>query len=195
MFADPVFRMSSPHPVVDSIPDNAHALATALELREKADWPALERFCRNALKRFPGDIQLASQLSHRHWLHHDCASADALMSACLLHHPEDPVALKAVAFYLAEQARYDAAEAMYRSALAIDPDDIDIVIDLAALELRRGDWRAGWTRFERRFERARDGRDSGPVSQAQARAPRWSGEPLAEKRVVVYSELGFGDDL
>jgi hypothetical protein len=169
------------------------ALERALHIRASSDWPALERFCIESLQRFPHDIELSWQLSHCHWRRHDVTSALAVMQACAAHHPPHAGALHGVAFCLLESARYAEAEAMYRRALDLAPDNVDIAIDLADLELRRGAWREGWTRFDRRL--ARERQSSSVVLFAERHARRWRGEPLEGKRVVVYSELGLGDDL
>ncbi|KND62007.1 TPR repeat [Candidatus Burkholderia verschuerenii] len=183
--------MSSFHPTAYT--SAADALAAALRIRESGDWSALERFCIDALQHFPHDIELSWQLSHCHWLRYDGAASEAVMRACLAHHPESAQVKHAIAFYLLEQARYNEAEAMYRESSALDPEQMGVALDLADLELRRGAWRDGWTRFLRRLDRTRD--TSSVVRVMEALAPRWRGEPLAGKRIVVYSELGLGDDL
>jgi hypothetical protein len=170
-----------------------HALELALQLRTASDWPALERFCIESLRQFPHDIELSWQLSHCYWRRHDVASALDVMQACAAHHPMHAGALSGMAFCLLESARYEEAEAMYRHALEIAPDNVDIAVDLADLELRRGAWHEGWTRFDRRL--ARERQSANVVLFAESHAPRWRGERLAGKRVVVYSELGLGDDL
>lgn len=114
------------------------------------------------------------------------------MREAALHHPGDGRVTGAIAMYLNEQARYQDAEALYRVALSQTPDANWLAVDLADLELRRGGWRAGWTRFERRTSAHGE---NGVVACMERIAPRWRGEPLDGKRVVVYSELGFGDDL
>ncbi|SAK72454.1 TPR domain-containing protein [Caballeronia hypogeia] len=172
--------------------DPGHALATALAFRESRDWPALERFCREAVQHFPQDFELRWQLSHCHWVRHDSVSAEAVMREAALHHPTDGRVTGAIAMYLNEQSRYDEAEALYRVALSQTPDANWLSVDLADLELRRGAWRDGWVRFAQRLsERG----ENGVVNRMEAIAPRWRGQPLDGKRVVVYSELGLGDDL
>jgi hypothetical protein len=170
-----------------------HALESALQFRAASDWPALERFCIESLRQFPHDIELSWQLSHCYWRRHDVASALAVMQACAAHHPLHAGALSGVAFCLLESARYEEAETTYRRAFEMAPNNVDIAVDLADLELRRGAWSEGWARFDRRLSRERQ--TGNVVLFAESHAPRWRGEPLVGKRVVVYSELGLGDDL
>ncbi|SAK73177.1 TPR domain-containing protein [Caballeronia temeraria] len=108
------------------------------------------------------------------------------------HRPNDGHVTGAIAMYLNEQSRHAEAEAMYRLALSQAPNASSIAVDLAELELRRGAWRDGWPRFERRV--SAHGENS-VVTRMERAGPRWRGESLAGKRVVVYSELGLGDDI
>src|SRR5579862_3892187 len=162
--------------------DADHALSIALDIRRSGDWSALERFCLQALQRFPHDFELRWQLSHCLWRRHDSVSAEAVMREAALHHPGDGRVTGAIAMYLNEQARYQDAEALYRVALSQTPDANWLAVDLADLELRRGGWRAGWTRFERRTSAHGE---NGVVACMERIAPRWRGEPLDGKRVVV----------
>ncbi|BBP98421.1 hypothetical protein BSFA1_35500 [Burkholderia sp. SFA1] len=171
-----------------------HALSIALDLRSSGDWPALEQFCLNALQRFPQDIELRWQLSHCLWLRHDNVAAEAVMREAALHHPGNGLVSGAIAMYLNEQSRFAEAEAMYRVALTESPDEHGFAIDLADLELRRGAWRDGWLRFDRRLNRSQHG-EHGVVARMERVGPSWRGQTLDGKRVVVYSELGLGDDI
>ncbi|WP_235012019.1 tetratricopeptide repeat protein [Caballeronia catudaia] len=174
--------------------DAHHALSIALDIRSSGDWPALEHFCRKALQRFPHDYELRWQLSHCLWLRHDSVSAESVMREAARHHPGNGLVTGAIAMYLNEQSRYSEAEAQYRVALAQSPGEYELAVDLADLELRRGAWRDGWLRFERRLDRSQLG-ENRVVSRMERIAPRWGGQPLDGKRVMVYSELGLGDDI
>jgi len=67
-------------------------------------------------------------------------------------------------------------------------DDARAQLDRALLCLLLGDFRSGWEGYERRFDADRTGaRDFG--------LPRWQGEPLAEKTILVYAEQGIGDEI
>lgn len=177
-----------------SLSNADRALSFALELRRSADWPALERFCREALQRFPRDYELRWQLSHCLWRRHDSVASETVMREAALHHPDDGRVTGAIAMYLMEQSRFDEADAMYHAALAQSPDEKWLAVDLADLELRRGMWRTGWARFDRRLGGSAHG-ENGVVARMERVGPRWRGQPLDGKRVVVYSELGLGDDI
>ena len=108
--------------------------------------------------------------------------------------PGNVAVMTAIGQYLAEQARYAESETALHAALALDPNAAQPAIDLADLELRRGDWSTAWPRFEARL--SRDDREANNVVSVMARlCPRWRGEPLAGKTLVVHSEQGNGDDI
>ncbi|HEX3635494.1 MAG TPA: glycosyltransferase family 9 protein [Paraburkholderia sp.] len=169
-------------------------LQLVLALRESRDWPAVERVCREMLSRNPADAEMAWQLSHAQWQCNDAAAAEATMRAVDAAAPGNADVLAAIGMYLAEQARYDESEAALHAALVCDPSTTQAAVDLADLKLRRGAWSSGWPHLEARL--TRDDRESNNVVTLMAQlCPRWRGEPLAGKTLVVHSEQGSGDDI
>lgn len=169
-------------------------LQLALAYRGIQDWNGVERVSRDALAKNPADTEMAWQLSHAQWQRNDAAAAEATMRAVDAVAPGNAAVIAAVGHYLNEQARYDEAEATLHAALAIDPATTQAAMDLADLELRRNEWSKGWRRFEARL--ARDDREANNVISVMARlCPRWRGEPLAGKTLMVHSEQGNGDDI
>ncbi|CAB3659791.1 hypothetical protein LMG22037_01402 [Paraburkholderia phenoliruptrix] len=179
---------------LDPAVDPALPLQLALALREARDWPALEQVCREALARNPADAEMAWQLSHAQWQRNDASAAESTMRAAHAASPGNADVLATIGFYLCEQARYEDSEAMLREALSANPNAVTPAVDLADLELRRGAWTSGWKRFEARL--ARDDREPNNIVSVMTRlCPRWQGETLAGKTLVVHSELGNGDDI
>ncbi|MGF6768819.1 tetratricopeptide (TPR) repeat protein [Paraburkholderia sp. GAS199] len=169
-------------------------LQLVLALRERRDWPAVERVCRETLAHHPADAEIAWQLSHAQWQRNDAAAAEATMRAADSAAPGNVDVLGAIGMYLVEQARYEEGEAALHAALAVDPSAVEVSVDLADLELRRGAWSTGWSRFEARLARA-DREPNNVVPLMQRACPRWRGEPLGGKTLVVHSEQGNGDDI
>jgi len=76
----------------------------------------------------------------------------------------------------------------YEQVLAAHPAFGDARINLSYALLMRGDLEAGWAEYESRFEATGTAmRDFG--------LPRWRGEPLADRRLLVYAEQGIGDEI
>jgi hypothetical protein len=137
---------------------------------------------------------MAWQLSHAQWQCNDAAGAEATMRAVDAVAPGNAEVLAAIGMYLGEQARYAESETALRAALAVDPSAVQASVDLADLELRRGAWTQAWPRFLTRLER--EDRDAHNVITVMARlCPRWQGESLAGRTLVVHSEQGSGDDI
>ena len=79
------------------------------------------------------------------------------------------------------------AAARYRQALAIRPDFTHAQLGLATCYLVEGDYERGWPAFESRL------RIPGFVPQHPL--PRWTGEPLAGRSVLLLGEQGLGDTI
>jgi Flp pilus assembly protein TadD len=79
------------------------------------------------------------------------------------------------------------AERVITTALADSPGSALARFYSAFFLLGRGEWREGWRRFEDRLL-ATD-----PPFPFQY--PRWNGEPVAAKRVLVCGEQGLGDQI
>ncbi|MFC0397524.1 tetratricopeptide repeat protein [Paraburkholderia rhizosphaerae] len=169
-------------------------LHAALALRERRDWDSVMQVARRALSRNPADAELAWQLSHAQWQLGDARQAEATMRVVDASVPGNAAVQAAIGMYLAEQARYGDSEAALRASLALDPACVEAAVDLAELELRRDDWASAWPRYEARL--ARTDREARNIVNVMAgHYPRWRGEPLFGKTLVVHSEQGNGDDL
>ncbi|OAJ51309.1 hypothetical protein A6V36_15245 [Paraburkholderia ginsengiterrae] len=174
--------------------DSALPLQLALAFREIGDWFTVERVCREWLAHHPADAEMAWQLSHAQWQRDAAAAAETTMRAVDAITPGRADLLAAIGLYLGEQARYEESEAVLRASLDIDSSAVQAAVDLADLELRRGAWTSAWPRFEARL--AREDREQNNVVSVMSRlCPRWRGEALAGKTLVVHSEQGSGDDI
>ncbi|MFL9952725.1 hypothetical protein PQR25_17755 [Paraburkholderia nemoris] len=169
-------------------------LQLALAFREIRDWSTVERVCREVLTRHPADAEIAWQLSHAQWQGNDPAAAEATMRAVDAAAPGNAHVLGAIGVYLAEQARFAESETALHAALTLDPSASQAAVDLADLKLRRGGWSSAWPHFAARL--TRDDRESNNVVTLMERlCPRWQGQALAGKTLIVHSEQGNGDDI
>jgi tetratricopeptide (TPR) repeat protein len=85
--------------------------------------------------------------------------------------------------------RWAEAEAAYGVALGLAPRDPKTRLALGQLYLTLGDYARGWPLYEARIEV--------PSQNAPALTlPNpWRGEPLAGKRLLIWPEQGFGDQI
>ncbi len=88
---------------------------------------------------------------------------------------------------LVNQGRADEAVGCYTRAIELRPEWPDAHLDLATALFLLGRWGEAWPHYEWRFERS-----GGELSLAQ---PRWRGEPLAGRTILLHSEQGLGDTL
>jgi Flp pilus assembly protein TadD len=128
-------------------------------------------------------------------------------------------ALNSLGLAYVKQGKFEAAEKVYREALALEPENTDILSNLANLnvdqlqfdrawpffaaartindnaQLRRdegmarllaGDYKIGWQLYESRLELPK-------ALRALPNCPRYQGEPLAGKKLLIIAEQGFGD--
>jgi Flp pilus assembly protein TadD len=80
----------------------------------------------------------------------------------------------------------DEAAAEYDRALALSPNDADAHYNRALLWLLRGDFARGWPELEWRWKMRE-------FTQPKFAQPRWQGEPLAGRTILVWGEQGLGD--
>ncbi|QIE23862.1 Tetratricopeptide repeat protein [Caballeronia sp. SBC1] len=93
---------------------------------------------------------------------------------------------------LKEAQRWGEAEHHASVAADLAPNDASLRAGLAVLRLLRGNYAEGWPGHEARWEES-----SALMSCARPvfPAPRWQGEPLAGKTLLVWGEQGMGDVL
>ena len=97
-----------------------------------------------------------------------------------------------LARFLERLGRREEAITIYDHALGLRPGDVDSQWNLSLLKLQRGELREGWRLHEARFAlRAKEQGRPLPIDDH-----RWTGrENLEGKRILLWSEGGFGDTL
>lgn len=103
--------------------------------------------------------------------------------------PESIETLLNLGYSLDLQGRTDEAFDCYQAVLAASPSNAKARYNQASHLLRKGDLAAGFADYETRFA-AMPGADERSYAQ-----PRWHGQLLAGKTILVYAEQGFGDAL
>ncbi len=116
------------------------------------------------------------------------ADAEPYLQQAHTIHPESIEILLLLTTALSKQNKRDDAEQCCRKILAIRPDCTPASYNLAVLQLRRGEYLAGFANFESRLQIEEFKIDSRCYPQ-----PRWDGSPLHGKSILAVGEQGLGD--
>ncbi|MCA8378078.1 tetratricopeptide repeat-containing glycosyltransferase family protein [Burkholderia cenocepacia] len=105
--------------------------------------------------------------------------------------PDNALALNNTSLALKEARRPDEAEQYAALAVERAPHSATYRHNLSLLELARGDYASGWVNYESRWEGSAELRGNLPAFSG----PRWRGESLKGKTLLVWGEQGLGDAL
>lgn len=114
----------------------------------------------------------------------------AAYDACLARAPADPNMALARAITLYCMRRHAEAAPAYARALALAPRDPRPHWEWSQHLLMTGDFARGWEEYEWRFTAA-----EAHVWCYPYPFPRWNGEPLAGKTLLLHGEQGLGDEI
>ncbi|OHX12743.1 tetratricopeptide repeat protein [Chromobacterium sphagni] len=164
-------------------PGHAAALNNlGLLLLEQRRWGEAEDCLRQAHARQPeavlGNLVALLSATNRP------AEAEALLREALLAAPGHVEWLCLLGVALQEQGRSREAEQIWRRGLALSPQHRRLRQNLGYLQLARGDYQAGWQNHEARLMSSH---------YPQPDSPRWQGEPLAGRHLLLVFEQGYGD--
>jgi tetratricopeptide (TPR) repeat protein len=93
---------------------------------------------------------------------------------------------------LRERGHIDGAKSCFRRAIEIDHDLAEARYNLNSLLLSLGQYAEAWPEYEARYHPNINGRY---VILPSVSYPRWQGESLAGKSLMVWPEQGFGDEI
>jgi len=102
--------------------------------------------------------------------------------------PDDPKPQVALANHYRVTRQFVPAEAAYRRALELTPDNQAAAFNLGHVLLAMGRYAEGWPLYDLREPRLR-------FLENKLTFPEWKGEPLAGKRLFLWREQGFGDQI
>jgi len=102
--------------------------------------------------------------------------------------PDDPHAHANLAIIHYDLLELDEAFACCERALALKPDYPEAHFEKAEVLLLRGDYEAGWEEYEWRFQLPQA---AGMLPKTEK--PQWDGAPIAEGKLLLVADQGFGD--
>lgn len=205
-------------------PDNpqAHACLGHAFRMQKKNGQAIAHY-RHALERAPDDIEILTNLGNMLRDAGQSEDACALYRRLAELRPHDGKIRLNLGTIFHDLGKWDEAMEQYESALKLQSDSTDAIVNRASLlmELNRpeearagyaqglnlnphlrdakwgqslaalmlGEYLEGWALYETRFEY--------PAMRhlIPSQAPRWDGRVLDGKRLLIWSEQGFGDAL
>ncbi|WP_063805134.1 tetratricopeptide repeat protein [Burkholderia ubonensis] len=121
---------------------------------------------------------------------HELTAAQIAVERALAIHPDYPVALRVHSNVLKELQEWDRARAAIDRAQALMPEAAT-TWSQAMLQLAHGEYEAGWVSHEARWLGSPEMSDRHYTMPM----PRWEGQSLAGKTLVVWGEQGHGDVL
>ncbi|MEO5332484.1 MAG: tetratricopeptide repeat protein [Magnetococcus sp. YQC-5] len=165
-------------------------LALGLLLKQKgALFPAIERL-QEALRLNPNSADIHFHLG-------DLCMDQGRIEAAIDHFcqaiAQRPSFLEAwINLGLCQKSRhhFSAAMASFQAAIRVQPNNAKAHVNLAMTCLSMEEYPMGWQEYEWRFQL-----DALPHSDLPAHLPRWRGEDLSGKTVLIIGEQGYGDIL
>ncbi len=171
--------------------DPAHAEAHSnlgSVLGKQRNFKESETSCRRAIELNPQLAEAHNNLGaalHRTGRFNE--AAECLRTAIRIK-PENAQSHNGLGAILTAQGRLPEAFASFRQALRLDPEHADAHFNYAFSLLLTGQLAEGWPELEWRFRR--QGKQLPDFGR-----PRWAGEELAGRTILLHSEQGLGDTL
>lgn len=119
----------------------------------------------------------------------DIDAAEECYRRILTRDPENVLALNNIGTILRAMAEPESAIEYFNRALEHEPGDGQLIFNRSLALLAIGDFRNGWADYEYRFA------SKEPVRLEHTDIPRWNGENLNGRRLLVQSEQGYGDTI
>ena len=170
-------------------PNQAAVHSNLALLLDNADqFAAAEDHYRKALTLAPDEAQTWVNFGAMLFQHRHLTDAEAALRKALALNPSEAIAVSALSnlgALLACAQRDDEAEACCRKALAHNPEHRKAAFNLSYLLLKQGRFEEGWPMLEQR--------EWYNLLEARMPCPRWQGEPLPGKSVLITFEAGHGD--
>jgi tetratricopeptide (TPR) repeat protein len=175
--------------VLTQEPERLEALVNLANLlRAEGQFDAAETLLVPAVARFPETPELLLTLGSVYRERGDASRAAEYYRRTLAVRPDYPPALGNLADVLADDGKIEEAFALYARVLALDPENAQAKVNRAVLHLLEGNLKEGWRDYEARLALAK-------APRADRALPRWNGESLRHKRLLVRAEQGIGDQL
>jgi tetratricopeptide (TPR) repeat protein len=136
----------------------------------------------------PNDLKVMRDLGRAYTGVCDYPRAAALFEQLLAKNPDNPLARLDLALVQFYSGQYTRPRTTFEALLADGPDG-HIGMAYSSLLLRAGEFREGWKHYESRWQM---GKEPGLRNFPE---PRWQGESLLGKTLLLTAEQGLGDEI
>ena len=171
-------------------PDYALALFHKGAALQETDAPRAAVCYRRALEIEPGMAEARCNLGNVLKDQGDFAGATACYRETIAARPDLAEAHANLGVALHELGDLEGAQAALDRAVGLAPDSAEFHRNRAMVLLLRGRFAEGWQEYEWRWRT----RHFAPLRRSWP-MPKWTGEPLPGKRILIHAEQGFGDTL
>ena len=159
----------------------------SLLLMDTRRWDEAEKVLRQAIQLSPKTAELHNNLGSVYQETGRSRQAEASFRQAIKANSSFAEAHYNLGCLFKSLGRLEAAEEALRRAIKWRPQYTDALFALATLYLLRGQFAKGWQNYNALRMRQ--------ISPRAASLPRWQGEDLSEKRLLLFYEQGFGDTL
>jgi Flp pilus assembly protein TadD len=160
--------------------------------QEQGDYAAAEVAYQTALQHGAGKAEIYANLGNLFHAKGDFQQSLDWYKKSLALVPDSAATLASLGFLYFRYARFDEARDCFDQALQLEPDNHAVRWNRALLLLLLGEFRQGWQDYESRFKTVDTIRQFG---RRHSDKPRWTGENIKDKTLLVYAEQGLGDTL
>lgn len=103
--------------------------------------------------------------------------------------PDFTSAVRNLAYAYSMAEEYEEAFKAYEKLFELQPI-ADDYFAYGCLKIKTGDFKEGWKYYEKRFEKC-----FGKTDYPEFDKPKWNGEKILDKTLLIQSEQGFGDSI
>lgn len=174
-------------------PENPMALTNyGLLLEKSARLAEAENYQRRALAAWGHSEQILCNLANLLSGYRREEEAEPYLLMALQINPESAFAHTNYGVLMSNLQRDAEAELHFRKAMELKADYMLAQLNLGLLQLAQGRFAEGWVNYEARYDPRLP--DNG-IPLPEVSAPQWHGEDLDGKKLLVWSEQGYGDQI
>jgi tetratricopeptide (TPR) repeat protein len=159
-------------------------------LHDSGDYAAAINAYRRSLDHRPDNPDALLALGTAYKSSGDLDAALQAYDETLSLRPDATDALLNAAAVLREKSQFHAAAALVERAVSLAPENADNRLALASAQLQLGNFEDGWRNLEARYTAGAENLPRRPTPP-----PRWTGDDLSQKHILITTEQGPGDEI